>query len=118
MSASSTSSDLESLGTITRAHLADAVHQAVGLSRAEAAKYVEMVLTEIFESLVAREDVKLSSFGAFCVRAKKERVGRNPKTGVGAPITARLVVVFKASNVLRARINGDAPQKDGNGKLD
>lgn len=99
-------------GTVTRADLADAVHRKVGVPRAESAKYVEMFLEEIFERIVAREDVKLSSFGAFAVRAKKERLGRNPKTGAGATISARLVVTFKPSNILRARINnidiGDA----------
>lgn len=95
----------QSIRTTTRADLADAVHQRTGLGRSEASKYVEMVLDEIFESIVSREDVKLSSFGAFLVRAKRERQGRNPKTGASAKITARLVVSFKPSNVLRARIN-------------
>lgn len=101
--------------TITRADLADAIYRKIGLPRAEATKYVEMVLEEIFERIVAREDVKLSSFGAFIVRAKKERVGRNPKTGANARISARLVVSFKPSNILRARINGvDAADDDAN----
>jgi integration host factor subunit alpha len=91
--------------TLTRSDLAEAIHQRVGTPRADSAKYVEMVLDEIFQRLVAREDVKLSSFGAFLVRAKKERIGRNPKTGDGAQISARLVVAFKPSNVLRAKIN-------------
>lgn len=101
--------------TITRADLADAIYRKIGLPRAEATKYVEMVLEEIFERIVAREDVKLSSFGAFIVRAKKERVGRNPKTGANAKISARLVVTFKPSNILRARINGvDDAEDDSN----
>lgn len=95
----------QSIRTTTRADLAEAVHHHTGLGRSEASKYVEMVLDEIFESIVSREDVKLSSFGAFLVRAKRERQGRNPKTGESAKITARLVVTFKPSNVLRARIN-------------
>ena len=94
-------------GAVTRSDLADAIHRKVGMPRAESAKYVEMVLEEIFERIVAREDVKLSSFGAFMVREKKERLGRNPKTGAGAKISARLVVTFKPSNILRAKINGD-----------
>jgi integration host factor subunit alpha len=95
----------EDLRTTTRADLAEALHRKTGFGRTEAAKYVEMVLDEIFDSIVARKDVKLSSFGAFQIRAKKERQGRNPKTGQDAVITARLVVTFKPSNVLRARIN-------------
>ncbi|MBI5313771.1 MAG: integration host factor subunit alpha [Methylocystis sp.] len=94
-------------GTVTRSDLADAIHRKVGVPRAESAKCVEMVLEEIFERIVAREDVKLSSFGVFTVRSKKERQGRNPKTGAGAMISARLVVSFKPSNIMRARINGD-----------
>lgn len=93
--------------TVTRADLADAVHRKLGIPRADSAEYVEMVLEEIFERIVAREDVKLSSFGAFLVRAKKERLGRNPKTGEDAKITARLVVTFKPSNILRGKINGN-----------
>ncbi|MGD9656977.1 MAG: integration host factor subunit alpha [Methylocystis sp.] len=94
-------------GAVTRSDLADAIHRKVGLPRAESAKYVEMVLEEIFDRIVSREDVKLSSFGAFLVREKKERLGRNPKTGADAKISARLVVAFKPSNILRARINGE-----------
>jgi integration host factor subunit alpha len=101
--------------TITRADLAEAVHLKAGLGRTESAKYVEMVLDEIFNSIVSREEVKLSSFGAFLIRAKKERLGRNPKTGEGAKITARLVVSFKPSNILRARINGDGTIPLGDG---
>lgn len=112
----------ENLGTITRADLAEAVHRRTGFGRTESAKYVEMVLDEIFESIAAREDVKLSSFGAFLIRAKRERQGRNPKTGEGAKITARLVVTFKPSNILRARINNgfkngdDAQEPAGAGR--
>jgi integration host factor subunit alpha len=97
----------EELKTVTRADLAEAVHRHTGLGRADCAKYVEMVLDEIFEAIVTRDDVKLSSFGAFQIRAKRERQGRNPKTGKEAKITARLVVTFKPSNVLRARVNSD-----------
>jgi integration host factor subunit alpha len=95
--------------TVTRADLADAVHQRIGLSRTESAEFVEMVLSEIFQAIVSGDDVKLSSFGSFHIRWKNERVGRNPKTGASAPISARRVVMFKASNVLRARINGHRP---------
>jgi integration host factor subunit alpha len=105
----------ENQKTMTRADLAEAVHLKAGLGRTESAKYVEMVLDEIFNCIVSREEVKLSSFGAFLIRAKKERLGRNPKTGEGAKITARLVVTFKPSNILRARINGDGVLADGDG---
>jgi integration host factor subunit alpha len=98
--------------TVTRADLADAVHRRIGLSRAESGEFVEAVLSEIFNAIVSGEDVKLSSFGSFHIRSKGERVGRNPKTGASAPITARRVVMFKASNVLRGRINGRHDAED------
>jgi integration host factor subunit alpha len=84
------------------------VYRRIGLSRKESAILVQSVLDEIANALVAGESVKLSSFGRFLVRAKSERIGRNPKTGVEAQITPRRVMVFKPSNVLRARINGHA----------
>jgi integration host factor subunit alpha len=93
--------------TLTRVDLAEAVYQRVGLSRKESAALVQAVLTELSDRLVAGEPVKLSSFGSFVVRAKGERIGRNPKTGVEVPITQRRVMVFKPSNVLKARINGE-----------
>lgn len=92
--------------TVTRADLSEAVYQRVGLSRTESSALVELVLTEICDSLARGETVKLSSFGSFVVREKGERVGRNPKTGVEVPIDPRRVMVFKPSNVLKARING------------
>ena len=94
-------------GAVTRSDLANAIHRKVGVPQAESAKYVDMVFEEILERIVAHEDVKLASFGAFLVRAKKKRPGRNPKTGVSAMVSARLVVVFKSSKILQARINGD-----------
>ena len=92
--------------TITRADLSEAVYQRVGLSRTESADLVEAVLGEVCECLASGQSVKLSSFGSFIVRDKGERIGRNPKTGVEVPINPRRVMVFKPSNVLKARING------------
>jgi integration host factor subunit alpha len=91
--------------TITRAHLSEAVYQEVGLSRNESADLVESVLNEVAESLAKGETVKISSFGSFSVRQKGQRVGRNPKTGEEVPIQPRRVLVFRASNVLKNRIN-------------
>ncbi len=65
-----------------------------------------MALEEISEALVRGESVKLRSFGLFSVRAKRERIGRNPRTGVEAPISSRRVLTFKPSPVLSAAING------------
>jgi integration host factor subunit alpha len=92
--------------TLTRADLSEAVYKQLGLSRSESAALVELMLNEISSAVERGENVKLSSFGSFLVRSKGERVGRNPKTGVEVPITPRRVMVFKASNVLKARING------------
>jgi integration host factor subunit alpha len=91
--------------TVTRADLAEAVYQSVGLSRTESAELVERVLDLISDSLVEGDNVKLSSFGSFQVRSKNERIGRNPKTGEEVPILPRQVLVFKPSNVLKAKIN-------------
>ncbi len=91
--------------TVTRAHLSEAVYQEVGLSRNESAELVETVLREISNSLTQGEAVKISSFGSFSVRQKGQRIGRNPKTGQEVPILPRRVLVFRASNVLKSRIN-------------
>lgn len=91
--------------TVTRADLAECVYEQVGLSRNESADLVEAVLEEISSSLIKGDNVKISSFGSFSVRQKGERVGRNPKTGVEVPILPRKVLVFRASHVLKDRIN-------------
>jgi integration host factor subunit alpha len=91
--------------TITRADLSESVFQEVGLSRNESADLVEVILGEIADALARGETVKISSFGSFSVRDKGQRVGRNPKTGQEVPILPRRVLVFRASNVLKARIN-------------
>lgn len=91
--------------TITRADLSEAVYQEVGLSRNESSELVEMVLNEVADALVRGEMVKISSFGTFAARQKGERIGRNPKTGEEVPILPRRVLVFRASHVLKNRIN-------------
>jgi len=98
--------------TVTRADLSEAVYQEVGLSRNESADLVESVLSEIADTLTGGETVKISSFGSFSVRQKGQRVGRNPKTGEEVPILPRKVLVFRASNVLKNRINGEAGGED------
>ena len=91
--------------TTTRSTLSEAVFKNVGLSRNESSTLVDSVLNEILQSLINGNDVKISSFGTFVVRQKKERIGRNPKTGQEVPITARSVVTFRASNVLKSKVN-------------
>lgn len=92
--------------TLTRADLAKAVYEQVGLSRNESSDLVLSFFLEIANALVREEEVKLSSFGTFSVRQKRERIGRNPKTGVEVPITPRKVLTFHASHVLKDRMNG------------
>ena len=91
--------------TITRADLAEAVYEEVGLSRNESSDLVESVLDEMSQALIDGDNVKISSFGSFTIREKGERIGRNPKTGVEVPISPRKVLVFRASHVLKARVN-------------
>ncbi|NBB82934.1 MAG: integration host factor subunit alpha [Alphaproteobacteria bacterium] len=99
--------------TVTRAELSEAVYEEVGLSRNESSELVETVLDEIAEALEQGEVVKISSFGSFSVRQKGERVGRNPKTGEEVPILPRRVLVFRASHVLRDRINAALLRHEG-----
>jgi integration host factor subunit alpha len=101
--------------TVTRAQLSEAVYQEVGLSRNESAQLVESVLKEISDALTRGETVKISSFGSFFVRQKGERIGRNPKTGQEVPIRPRRVLVFRASHVLKNRVNAGPPPTAGSG---
>ena len=94
--------------TLTRADLAEAVYEEVGLSRNESSDLVELVIDEISDALAQGENVKISSFGSFSVRQKGSRVGRNPKTGIEVEIKPRKVLVFKASHILKDAINGKA----------
>jgi integration host factor subunit alpha len=91
--------------TLTRADLAEALVNKVGLPRNESQDVVELVLGEISTALARGEGVKLSSFGSFGIRQKGQRIGRNPKTGKEVPITPRRVLVFRPSNIMKERIN-------------
>lgn len=93
-----------SLPTLTRAELADAINRSVGLSRADAGRMVESIIDHVTEALAKGQQVKLTGFGTFLLRDKKQRIGRNPKTGIEVPITPRRVLSFRASSQVRARI--------------
>jgi integration host factor subunit alpha len=98
--------------TATRATLQAAVYASCPkISRAEARDIFQIALEEISETLVRGECVNLRSFGLFAVRVKQERVGRNPRTGVEAPIKSRRVATFRPSPALTACINGAAADK-------
>jgi integration host factor subunit alpha len=92
--------------TLTRMDLAEAVYTEVGLTRRAAQQLVDEVFEELSKVLEKGETVKLSTFGNFSVRAKRQRMGRNPKTGVEVPITPRKVLTFRASHILKDRVNG------------
>ena len=91
--------------TCTRADLTEAVYRKLGLSRTECASIVEFMLREMSNRIAKGEKVKLSSFGSFLVRSKGRRIGRNPKTGEEVPILPRRVLVFRASQLLKSKIN-------------
>ncbi|WP_228243458.1 integration host factor subunit alpha [Porphyrobacter sp. GA68] len=92
------------VGTLTRADLADTINRKMGLSRTDSLQLVEAILRHLCESLSNGQNVKISGFGSFILRDKNERIGRNPKTGVEVPITSRRVVTFRASQLMKQRI--------------
>lgn len=97
--------------TLTKADIVESIITQIGLSRDDARDLVDDTLEEIRSSLVAGDTVKLSGFGNFEVRDKKQRPGRNPKTGEEIPITARRVVSFKAGQKLKIRVASSKPAK-------
>ena len=90
--------------TITKLDLVNHLHENLGLNKVESKKLVEIFFEEIKASLLNNGEVKLSGFGNFKIQSKKERPGRNPKTGEPAIISARKVVTFKAGQKLRKKI--------------
>ncbi|MGH6785647.1 MAG: integration host factor subunit alpha [Novosphingobium sp.] len=95
---------MRSMNTLTRADLAEALNRRLGYSRSESLALVEGILDRMSEALESGENVKISGFGTFLLRDKKQRIGRNPKTGVEVPITPRRVLTFRASQMLKDRI--------------
>ena len=95
---------MRSVGTLTRADLAETINRKLGFSRAESLDMVEDILAKMCHAMAEGQNVKISGFGSFILRDKRERVGRNPKTGIEVPITPRRVLTFRASQKLKARI--------------
>ena len=91
--------------TLTKAAMADRLFEELGLNKREAKELVEQFFEEIRICLENNEQVKLSGFGNFDLRDKRQRPGRNPKTGEEIPISARRVVTFKAGQKLKARVD-------------
>ena len=89
---------------LTKAALAEKLFDELGLNKREAKEIVEVFFEEIRLALETNEQVKLSGFGNFDLRIKKERPGRNPKTGEEIPISARQVVTFRPGQKLKARV--------------
>ena len=92
------------MGALTKADLAEQLFDQLGLTKREAKEVVELFFEEISRSLEDNVQVKLSGFGNFELKEKKERPGRNPKTGEDVPISARRVVTFHAGQKLKARV--------------
>ncbi|MGM0413327.1 MAG: integration host factor subunit alpha [Pseudomonadota bacterium] len=93
---------------LTKAALAEKLFEELGLNKREAKEVVEAFFEEIREALESGEQVKLSGFGNFDLRDKKQRPGRNPKTGEEIPISARRVVTFRPGQKLKARVEAYA----------
>ena len=94
--------------SLTKADLADALFDEVGLNKREAKEFVDAWFETIRQALEDGDHVKLSGFGNFQLRDKNQRPGRNPKTGEEIPISARRVVTFKPGQKLRARVEAYA----------
>jgi integration host factor subunit alpha len=95
--------------TLTKAKIADAIHQHLGFPKNRSAELIELMLELIKNKLENGENVLVSGFGKFCVKRKKERRGRNPATGEDMLLSGRRVITFRCSHLLRKKINGDPP---------
>ena len=91
---------------LTKADIAELLYEELGLNKREARELVEIYFDELKEALSNGKQVKLSGFGNFDLRDKKERPGRNPKTGESIPISARRVVTFKPGQKLKNKVEG------------
>ncbi len=89
---------------LTKAAIAEHLFEELGLNKREAKEVVEMFFEEIRVALEQGYQVKLSGFGNFDLREKRERPGRNPKTGEEIPISARRVVVFRPGQKLKSKV--------------
>ena len=103
---------------MTKADLVEAVHTKVGFSKKESADIVEMVFDTMKETLETGQRIKISGFGNFEVRDKRSRVGRNPQTGDVIEISARRVLAFKPSQVLKFALNDGVMQAVNDADMD
>ena len=100
--------------TITKADLATLLHENLGVNKREAAEIVMAFFDEISAELEKGDSVKLSGFGVFCLRNKNSRPGRNPKTGEMIPVSARRVVMFHPSHILKGLVHEQQPAAPAN----
>ncbi len=91
----------------TKASIIDAICEKIGLPKKDSTEVVELLFDTMKDTLERGDHLKISGFGSFTVRNKKSRLGRNPQTGQAMSITARRVVTFKPSQVLRDALNSD-----------
>jgi integration host factor subunit alpha len=89
---------------LTKAELVENLFKVLGINKREAKDLVEIFFEEIRSLLEQGQQIHLSGFGNFNLRDKRERPGRNPKTGKDVPITPRRVVTFRAGQKLKARV--------------
>ena len=90
---------------LTRIEIANVLNKEVGISRSEASYFVDTIINEMIKSLIEKKILKISSFGTLKIRFKKERIGRNPKTGTEHTISARNTISFIASKILKKQLN-------------
>ncbi|MCB0421173.1 MAG: integration host factor subunit alpha [Bdellovibrionales bacterium] len=100
-------SEQKARSTVTKADIVEKVYDKIGFSKKEASELVEMVFGQLKDVLKDGDKVKISGFGNFLVREKKQRIGRNPQTGDQITISARRVLTFRPSQVLKAMLNGE-----------
>ena len=100
---------------MTKADIIEALYQKIGYSKKEAADLVELVFDTIKDTLSKGQKIKISGFGNFVVRDKRPRTGRNPQTGEAIKISARRVLTFKPSHVLRSEVNDSSKAKEPSG---
>ena len=91
---------------LTKADIAESLYEELGLNKREARELVELYFDELKSALSQGKQVKLSGFGNFDLRDKRERPGRNPKTGENIPISARRVVTFKPGQKSKNKVEG------------
>ncbi|MCP5468169.1 MAG: integration host factor subunit alpha [Deltaproteobacteria bacterium] len=96
---------------MTKADLIEAIYDKVGFSKKESMDIVEMIFDTIKKTLQSGEKVKISGFGNFVIRDKNPRLGRNPQTGEEIMITARRVLTFRPSQILKQALNRDSEKE-------